>query len=243
VNAEHLIRQISRYASFIPMLADGVAALPAILMVVGIVLCLGIFLILLFLFLIHAMLGDAGTVLFFLALCVGAGFIVYGWYLMQQRARFINKLLPSLNDYRLLLARYDLNDLPDGDFKDTLQVHADHLARLLRADAPFSIFNDLHIDPSDTRAVLFHLPVCFEHFNYFTLEHIKQIFPVPIDATDNATRLHQSICDELTRRGDTIIGVQYVTTPELQHTRPDAVNGSTPTRAKPTEPDDFVECC
>ena len=161
--------------------------------------------------------GEAGTAIFFLLLLAIVAYYFYQRYFFRERARFITSLLPSLNDYRELIAQYNLDNVPDSDLKHTLEDHADFFSDLLYADAPPDLFADLHLDPNDTRAVLHQLPLRLEHFDTLTLEDFKSVFPTKINTRDIATKLSRDTQAELQKRGDTLIGEQYTTAPALQH--------------------------
>ena len=216
-NLEHY----SSYLSYLPLVARDLNALPSLILGGMVTFAVRILIFLAVLGIVAAIFGEIGATLLFLGLIGYAGMRVARYCINLKRNLFFANHLPFLNEYQELLARYDPEQL-DTSLQHELTERVQLLAEILATTTPYHILQELHLDPRKPRDLLGTIPLAPQHFAPFTLDDIQRILPKPTDLDALEERLKHSFIISAKRRGDTLLGEQYRTTPELQHTRPDA---------------------
>jgi hypothetical protein len=194
---------------------------PVILWVIAFVAAVAFFVLIIMLGLVFALAyslaGETGvfiTVLGIIALAV------YGvrWFINDTRtSRCLKQLLPRMNAYKDLLARYDPETLSEP-FRSSVdriqQEYAYYLASRTRPDlVPLT---------DNPRVILEHLTFMPYHFNGTSLKNLQiEALLIP-DDLDLEERCYIIARDELAReQHHTILGQTFTTSPRLYYTPPD----------------------
>jgi hypothetical protein len=182
--------------------------------------CFGIFILCIGFAILYAIFGGTGILLLFLAAIAYGGARLYQAYQARERAAFLAGYLPFLNDYRVLLASYNLDDL------DPTVEHYKHNAHLLAttiaASTPPDLIAEVLSNRTNPRDLLRHIPLTSHHFAPWSLTEIQATFPQPLDLDRAHQELDRAFFTSTKSRGDTFLGEQFETSPPLHYTRPDA---------------------
>ena len=194
-------------------------ALWFIALVAALAFFIGLSLLALVLILAHYLAGDAGVVLAVLGILAALAFGIYKLVDDIRTSRYLQHLLPRLNAYKALIARYDPETLPEPH-RDNVDYHqrkyADFLAANTRPDL---------VPPTDNpRVILERLTFMPYHFNATPLKNLKHIAEMLPDDLDLEAELYNYGRAQIAReQHHTIIGQPFTTFPSLFHTPPDPI--------------------
>src|SRR5687768_1391654 len=161
--------------------------------------------------------GDAGATLFQLATLAAFGYGIYRFITETITSRFIRQMLPRVNAYKELLARYDPDTLPDPH-RANLEHDQRTFVRILRTRTR----PDLVPDASDDRAILNRLTFTYGHFAGTPLATLKAIIEtIPLDLATYADVLAYGHAEIASAQHHTVIGETFATSPRLFHAPPD----------------------
>ena len=215
----HPFRTLQQLNSITASLIHYGNALPSLILQSIVTLCFGFFILCIGFAILYAIFGGTGILLLFLAAIAYGCVRLYQAYQARVRAAFLADYLPFLNDYRALLASYNLDDLDATALR--YQQDADLLAKTLTAMTPPDLIADVVANRTNARDLLRHIPLTPQHFVPWSLAEIQAIFPRPLDLERATQQLDRVFFAAVKRKGDTFLGEQFETSPPLHYTRPD----------------------
>ena len=194
---------------------------PVILWCIAFVAALAFFVLMVLLVLVfalaHYLAGAGGVVLAALGITAGIAYGIYKLIEGIRTSRFLKALLPRMNAYKDLLARYDPETLSEP-FRTSVarkqHEYADFLASNTRAD--------LVPKTDNPRVILERLTLMPYHFNATPLKNLQiEALLIP-DDLDLEERCYNISRAELAReQHHTVIGQTFTTSPSLYHAPPD----------------------
>ena len=178
---------------------------------------IGMYILIILLYLTHTIAGDAGVVLVVLAIIAATAYGIYKFIEDIRTSRFLKALLPRMNAYKDLLARYDPETLSEP-FRTSVarkqHEYADFLASNTRAD--------LVPKTDNPRVILERLTLMPSHFSTTPLKNLQTEALLIPDDLDLEERCYNISRAELAReQHHTVIGQTFTTSPSLYHAPPD----------------------
>jgi hypothetical protein len=216
----HPFRALQRFNYTTASLIQYARALPSLILQSIVTFCFGVLILIIAFAILYAVIGGTGIFLLFLATIAYGCMRLYHAQQAKERAAFLASYLPFLNDYRALLACYNLDDLDPT--AESYKCDADVLAKTIAAMTPPDLITEVISERTNPRDLLRHIPLTPHHFAPWRLTEIQAMFPRPLDLEHATQELDRAFFTSTKSRGDTFLGEQYQTTPRLHSTRPDA---------------------
>ena len=167
--------------------------------------------------LIHHLFGDVGVCIAVLGIIAATA---YGGYTViedMRTARFLKHLLPHVNAYKDLIARYDPETLPEP-FRTRVARDQRRYAEFLAANTR----PDLVPHTDNPRVILERLTLMPYHFHATSLHELKYAAAMIPDDLELEERCYTIGRAEIARaQHHTVIGHTFTTAPRLYHTPPD----------------------